>query len=105
MELEKRVRRKYDRDFIVEAVKLVNEGGSVAEVAQNLGITDNLLYAWKRKYEADPLNAFPGKGHMRPLEEENRRLKRELERARRERDILKKAVGIFSKDPKRYTDL
>ncbi len=105
MELEKRVRRKYDRDFIVEAVKLVNEGGRVAEVAQNLGITDNLLYAWKRKYDADPMNAFPGKGHMKPLEEENRQLKRELERARRERDILKKAVGIFSKDPKRYSDL
>jgi transposase len=105
MELEKRTRRKYDRDFIVEAIKLVNEGGQVTEVASNLGIHEGLLYAWKRKYDADPMNAFPGKGHMKPLEEENRRLKRELERARRERDILKKAVGIFSKDPKRYSDL
>ena len=105
MEGEKRTRRKYDRDFILEAVKMAQDTGNVAEVARNLGVHNNQLYTWKRKYEADPENAFPGKGHMKPLEEENRRLRRELERARRERDILKKAVGIFSKDPKRYSDL
>jgi len=105
MEGEKKVRRKFDKDFILEAVKLAQDSGNVAETARNLGIHENLLYTWKRKYEADPENAFPGKGHMKPLEEENRQLRRKLERAERERDILKKAVGIFSKDPKRYSDL
>lgn len=104
MEGEKRTRKKYDRDFILEAVKMAQDSGNVSETARNLGIHENLLHTWKRKYEADPNNAFPGKGHMKPLEEENRKLKRELDNARRERDILKKAVGIFSKDPKRYSD-
>jgi len=105
MESEKQVRRRFDKDFILEAVKLAQESGKVSETARNLGIHENLLYKWKRGYESDPENAFPGKGRMKPLEEENRRLRRELERAQRERDILKKAVGIFSKDPKRYSDL
>lgn len=105
MEGEKKARRKFDKDFILEAVKMAQERDNVAEVARNLGIHNNLLYTWKRKYEADPENAFPGKGHMKPLEEENRTLRRELDKAQRERDILKKAVGIFSKDPKRYSDL
>lgn len=105
MEGEKKARRKFDKDFILEAVKMAEERDNVAETARNLGIHESLLYTWKRKYEADPLNAFPGKGRMKPVEEENRRLKRELERTSRERDILKKAVGIFSKDPKRYSDL
>ena len=105
MEGEKRTRKKYDKDFILEAIKLAQGSGNVSETARNLGIHENLLHTWKRKYEADPENAFPGKGHMKPMEDELRRLKRELERTQRERDILKKAVGIFSKDPKRYSDL
>ena len=105
MEGEKKARRKFDKDFILEAIKLAQDSDNVAETARNLGIHENLLYTWKRKYESDPENAFPGKGHMKPLEEENRLLRRELEKAQRERDILKKAVGIFSKDPKRYSDL
>ena len=100
MEGEKRTRRKYDRDFILEAVKLVQNGGKVAEVAKNLGIHENQLYTWKRKQEADPEHAFPGKGHLKPLEEELRQTKRELERAKQERDILKKAVAIFSRMPR-----
>jgi len=99
MDGEKQTRRKYDRDFILEAVKLVQNGGKVKEVARNLGIHENQLYAWKRKQEADPENAFPGKGHLKPLEEELRQAKRELERTKQERDILKKAVAIFSKMP------
>jgi transposase len=100
MDGEKQIRRKFDRDFILEAVRLVQNGGKVKEVAQNLGIHENQLYAWKRKHEADPENAFPGKGHLKPLEEELRQAKRELERTKQERDILKKAVAIFSRMPR-----
>ena len=94
-------RRKYDREFKVEAVKLVTEGGrGVAEVARNLGIHENLLYKWKEKYTEDMAHAFPGKGRLKPAEEELRRMKRELADVTQERDILKKALAIFSKEPK-----
>ena len=94
-------RRKYDREFKVEAVKLVTEGGrAVAEVARNLGIHENLLYKWREKYTEDRAHAFPGKGRLKPAEEELRRMKRELADVTQERDILKKALAIFSKEPK-----
>jgi transposase len=94
-------RRKYDREFKVEAVKLVTEGGrAVAEVARNLGIHENLLYKWREKYTEDIAHAFPGKGRLKPVEEELRRMKRELADVTQERDILKKALAIFSKEPK-----
>jgi transposase len=94
-------RRKYDREFKVEAVKLVMGGGrAVAEVARNLGIHENLLYKWREKYTEDIAHAFPGKGRLKPAEEELRRTKRELANVTQERDILKKALAIFSKEPK-----
>ena len=94
-------RRKYDREFKVEAVKLVTgEGRGVAEVARNLGIHENLLYKWREKYTEDIAHAFPGKGRLKPAEEEQRRMKRELADVTQERDILKKALAIFSKEPK-----
>ena len=94
-------RRKYDREFKVEAVKLVTgEGRAVAEVARNLGIHENLLYKWREKYTEDMAHAFPGKGRLKPAEEEVRRMKRELADVTQERDILKKALAIFSKEPK-----
>jgi transposase len=94
-------RRKYDREFKVEAVKLVTgEGRAVAEVARNLGIHENLLYKWREKYTEDIAHAFPGKGRLKPAEEELRRTKRELANVTQERDILKKALAIFSKEPK-----
>ena len=51
----------------------------------------------------DGEHAFPGKGRLKPDDEELRRLKLENERLRREHDILKKAVAIFSEDPNRYS--
>ena len=93
--------RKYDREFKVEAVKLITgEGRAVTEVARNLGIHENLLYKWKEKYTEDMAHAFPGKGRLKPAEEELRRTKRELANVTQERDILKKALAIFSKEPK-----
>jgi transposase len=72
-------RRKYDREFKLEAVRLVMQGGRpVAEVARDLGIHENLLYNWRRKYLDDTVHVFPGKGHLKPADEEMRRLKKEL---------------------------
>jgi transposase len=100
MEEEKRTYRKYDKEFVVQAVKqVVDEGRKVSEVARALGIHVNLLRKWKNQYLEDPMNAFPGKGHLTARDEEISRLRRTLERAERDRDILKKAVAIFSKMP------
>jgi transposase len=94
-------RRKFDKDFKLETVRLVvEEGRSVAEVARNLGIHENLLHVWKRRYKEDMSDPFPGMGRLRPADEELRQLKKELKDVKQERDILKKALAIFSKEPR-----
>jgi transposase len=94
-------RRKYDRAFKVEAVKLVTERGTpLAEAARNLGINENMLHRWKQQYLEDTAQAFPGKGRLKLQDEELRRLRRKLADVEQERDILKKALAIFSKEPK-----
>jgi len=86
-------RRRHSAEFKVEAVRVVSEKGlSVARVAQDLGIDRSLLTKWRRELTTDPDHSFPGKGRLKPTEEENRRLRKELEIVRQERDILKKAT-------------
>ena len=98
------MRRKYDREFKIEAVRMASEPGmSATEVEKRLGIGQGVLSRWRRQLKSNGKHAFPGKGHLKPEDEELRRLKRECERLRRERDILKKAVAIFSTDPHRYS--
>jgi len=98
---EKKGNRKYDKQFKKEAVRLVIEGGrKVTEVAQSLGIHENLLRTWKRKHKEDPSGSFPGKGHVKPQDEELRRLQKENANLKEDREILKKALAIFSKHPK-----
>ena len=87
-------KRRFDRDFKISAVKMVTEGGHKAtEVARSLGINPNQLYSWKHKFGSNGEKAFPGKGHLTELAA----LRRQLREVEMERDILKKAVGIFSK--------
>src|SRR5690242_17410651 len=91
--------RTYTEEYKREAIELWKSSGkSLAQIAKELGISDNTLYGWKKSLEKHGENAFPGSGHQTPLEEENRRLKRELERVQQERDIVKKVVSIFSRD-------
>ena len=98
--------RRYDREFKIEAVRLATEpGNTAAKIERDLGIGQGVISRWKRQLREDGNDAFPGKGHLKPKDEELRRLKRENERLRRERDILKKAVAIFSEDPNRYSGL
>ena len=92
-------RKQYTAEFKREAVRLVTEQGlSMAQVARDLDINDNLLSRWKKQFESEGVKAFPGQGH--PRDEELARLRRENEVLRQERDILKKAVGIFSQAPR-----
>jgi len=94
-------RRSYSREFKIEAVSLITQGGqSISQAARDLGISQTVLGRWKRQFEADPEQAFPGKGNLKPQDEELTLLRRELAMVRQERDILKKAIGIFSRVPK-----
>jgi len=94
-----RQRRKYTREFKVEAVKLVTEKGySVAEAARSLDLGETLLRSWKLAFENEGDQAFPGQGNRPPLEEELRRLQAENKRLLMERDILKKATAFFARE-------
>jgi transposase len=96
--------RTYDLEFKKEAVRMASEPGVTAkDVESRLGIGQGVLSRWKRDLARDGEQAFPGKGHLKTDDEQIRQLKRENERLRRERDILKKAVAIFSTDPHRYS--
>ena len=94
MEGERVKSKRFDRDFKISAVRMITEEGhKTAEVARSLGIHQNQLYNWKRKFSDQGNKAFPGKGHLTELAA----LRRQLRDVEMERDILKKAVGIFSK--------
>ncbi|WP_264612595.1 IS3 family transposase [Sphingobium sp. B11D3B] len=89
-------RRKFSREFKLEAVKLVLErGGAAAQAARDLDVHANVLRKWIREAEGDPGSAFPGHGNLRPEQLEIERLRRELARMKAERDILKKAGGLL----------
>jgi len=94
----RRVRRTYTREFKIEAVRLIQQGGhSLTQVARDLDVDRKLLKRWAEQLEQEgEVQAFPGKGHLRPQDEEVRQLRREVERLREEREILKKALAIFS---------
>jgi transposase len=82
-------RKTYDRQFKLDAVGLVVNGGrSIAEAARELGIHVNTLHHWKRELTESGSAAFPGKGRLSPQEEELRKLRRELEEAKEDREIL-----------------
>jgi transposase len=92
-------RKKYTREFKVEAVRLLNtDGKSGHEIEADLGIGSGSIYRWRRQLEAEGmqgLRAFPGNG--RPRDEELARLRKELGEVKEERDILRKALAIFSR--------
>lgn len=91
-------RRTYDKEFKLSAVKMIVEGGmSLMQVSRDLGVNENSLHKWKNDYLSDQQNAFPGKGHLRPEQEELRMKDREIARLKMERDILKKAIAYFAK--------
>ena len=70
-------RRKFSREYKFEAVKLIRDRGvTVAQVARDLGVHENVLRKWVREADADPQSAFPGNGQMKPESQENERLRR-----------------------------
>lgn len=89
--------RTYDKEFKNNAVSLYKEGNrTYQDVATNLGIPYATLVGWVRAKDKSDESAFPGKGYLPPAEERFKALERENEQLKRERDILKKALAIFS---------
>jgi len=94
-------KRSFTREFKLEAVKLVRDRGvSQAQVARDLGIHYNVLRKWVKDLASDAAQAIPGRGKMRPDDAEVARLRRELAQTKAERDILKKAIAFFAKEPR-----
>ncbi len=92
-------RRKFSREYKLEAVKMVKERGvAVAQAARDLDVHENVLRKWVREYGDDPSQSFPGKGQMKPEQLEIERLRREVAKLKAERDILKKAAAYFARD-------
>ena len=92
-------RRKFSREFKLEAVNLIRERGvSFAQAGRDLDVHQNVLRNWVRDFGADPKHAFPGLGQMKPEQAEIDRLRKEVVRLKAERDILKKAAAYFAKD-------
>ncbi|GHO86985.1 transposase [Dictyobacter formicarum] len=80
--------RTFSKEFKVEAVRLANTSGKpITEIARDLGISDSTIHNWRKQFAQHGEQAFPGSGHQTAQEEELRRLKRELEVVKQERDI------------------
>jgi transposase len=92
-------RRKYTKEFKLEALRLVTERGvGFAQASRDLGIHQNVLRNWVKEFAADPQHSFPGHGQMKPEAAEIAALKREVAKLKAERDILKKAAAYFAKE-------
>lgn len=91
--------KKYDKDFKLQTVQMIQEEGkTVAQVARELGISDNTLYRWIAEYKQDGKQAFPGSGQLKPDDKAVRDLQKRVRDLEEENDILKKAMHYFAKD-------
>ena len=93
-------RRRFNAEFKREAVRLATQpGSSRAQVAQELGLNATMLGRWIREAREGQWEMAPGKPLKTEQQQEIERLRRELAKAKTERDILKKAVAYFAKEP------
>ena len=92
-------RRIFSREFKREAAQLVTmRGVSVAQASRDLDVHATVLRRWVREFGSNGPDAFPGKGQLKPDDEELRGLRREVAKLKAERDILKKAAAYFARD-------
>ena len=95
------MRKQYDKEFKINAVRLYEESGKLLrEVEQELGVGTGCISHWRKELQDQGELSFPGNGKLNEKDAEMARLKRELEIVKQERDIFKKAVGIFSNHSK-----
>lgn len=94
----KKVRRRFSREFKLEAVRQLTQGRRLADVARELGVEAQVMRRWVEQVTVDPASAFPGNGRARDEEAELQRLRREVTQLRAERDFLKKVAAFFAKE-------
>jgi len=93
------IRKKYSKEFKLDAISLVSEQGySQAEAARSLDINANMLGRWIKEHKTEDGQAFRGNGKLTPEQEELRALKAQVKRLQMEKDILKKATVFFAKE-------
>ena len=99
-------RRKFDREYKQMVVELANTREDISALAVELDLRADLIYRWKREALANLGASFPGQGNKTMTDEQKEiaRLKKELRDAQLERDILKKAVSIFSRSDGKYSN-
>ena len=96
--MARKKRRKYTREFKIDAIrKVIVDDRTYTDVGKEVGVSESVLGRWVREFTEDECEAFPGKGVRKSKDQEIFELKRELEGLREERDILKKAVAVFSR--------
>lgn len=93
--------KRFDPEYKKEIVRLVEElGQSPNQVADDIGVTSQTVRTWVRKYGTSDSEAFPGKGHLHPADQELREMKKKIKNLEEENAILKKAMAIFTRDGK-----
>ena len=99
-------RTKYDKEFKQKLVELSHSRGNAKQIAEEYGVLPELLYRWRREAQKYEHNSFPGQGKpkLTDIERENAELKKQLRNAEMERDILKKAISIFSRSDGKSTN-
>jgi len=90
------VRRKFDKEFKLEAVKMVRDGVSKAEVGRRLGVNDGVIHNWVRALESDGSVAFPGNGKLKPEDDELRKAQKRIRELEEEISFLKKTSSYFA---------
>ena len=90
--------QKYSKEFKLETIELAQTSGKTdSQVERELGLSRGCLYNWRKEVERDGVQAFPGKGRLKADDEYVHGLRRELAMVQQERDILKKALAIFTR--------
>ena len=94
-------RKSYTREFKLETLRLADSSGKpVAAVERDLGLPKGAVHRWRKQLARNGTGAFPGHGRLREADERSRQLERENAILRQERDILKKALTVFTRSPR-----
>jgi transposase len=97
-----KTRRTFTKEFKLDVINQSEHCDKITELAADLGLRPELIYRWRSEFKTDPQRSFPGNGVEKQTPEEKKvaRLRRELQDVKTQRDILKKAMGIFANHPK-----
>jgi len=96
---KKKTRKSYTKQYKLDVIQQSYQRENISKLASELGLAPELIYKWRAAYGAGSADSFPGKGveKLTPDQKKVRELEAQLAETRMERDILKKAIGIFGK--------